>query len=107
MVEIAKRRIRERAEAAGSVELDLGDDTAPTAAARLTLQHAYSRFVYDALVGIYQRLGFDQAVTDRVIRDLVVARVIEPASKLDTIRIHTYCDITPKCCQLLPPPASA
>lgn len=89
MVEIAKRRIRESAEAAGSVELDLGDDTAPTVASQLTLQRAYSRFLYDTLAGVYERLGFDQAVNDGVFRDLVIARVIEPASKLDTIRILT------------------
>lgn len=87
MVEIAKRRIRERAEAAGSVEFDLGDDIAPSVASQLTLQRAYSRFLYDTLAGVYERLGFVQAVNDGVFRDLVIARVIEPASKLDTIRI--------------------
>jgi len=87
MVELAKQRIRERRGAAGSAEFDLGDDTAPTVASRLTLQRAHSRFLYDALAGVYETLGFEAAVSDSVFRDLVVARVIEPASKLDTIRI--------------------
>lgn len=86
MVEIAKERIREHARSAGSVEFDLGDQT-PTAASRLVLQRAYSRFLYDTLAGVYGRLGFDAAVSDGVFRDLVIARVIEPSSKLDTIRI--------------------
>ena len=36
---------------------------------------------------MYERLGFAEAVNDDVFRDLVIARVIEPSSKLDTIRI--------------------
>ncbi|QIM16198.1 hypothetical protein G7067_06820 [Leucobacter insecticola] len=86
MVQTAKTRVRERAQAAGETELQIDTPTDPVVP-RITMQHSYSRLLYDTLVGLYDRLGFTDAVTDRVFRDLVVARLIEPASKLDTIRI--------------------
>lgn len=51
------------------------------------MQHSSSRLLYDTLASLYDPLGFTDAVNDRVFRDLVIARIIEPASKLDTIRI--------------------
>ena len=49
---------------------------------------SYSSVLWDALAGVYDRLGFDTATeNDRVFKQLVVARVIEPTSKLDTIRV--------------------
>ena len=45
-----------------------------------------SRVLYDALVGVFTDLGFD-AVGDAVFRDLVVARIVEPTSILDTGRV--------------------
>ena len=42
--------------------------------------------LYDALAGIYARLGFD-AVSDEVFRDLVIARIVEPTSLLDVDRV--------------------
>ena len=45
-----------------------------------------SRVLYDALVGVFTDLGFD-AVGDEVFRDLVVARIVEPTSILDTGRV--------------------
>ena len=44
-----------------------------------------SRLLFQALDGIYDDLGFD-ALGDDVFRDLVLARVIEPTSILDTSR---------------------
>lgn len=87
LIEIARERIRERARQAGQVELDLGLDAAP-AASRTVLRRSYSRLLFETLVGVYGRLGFAAATGDDVVfRDLVVARIIEPSSKLDTIRI--------------------
>ncbi len=43
--------------------------------------------LYDALAGIYANLGFDDAVSDEVFRDLVIARVVEPTSLLDVDRV--------------------
>ena len=45
-----------------------------------------SRVLFDALAGVFADLGFD-AVGDEVFRDLVIARVVEPTSLLDTARV--------------------
>jgi hypothetical protein len=45
-----------------------------------------SVLVYDGLAGVYAGLGFD-AVGDEVFRDLVIARIVEPTSLLDTDRV--------------------
>jgi Transposase DDE domain len=42
--------------------------------------------LFDALAGVYDGLGFD-ALGDEVFRDLVIARVVEPTSLLDTGRV--------------------
>jgi len=42
----------------------------------------------DALMGVYDVLGLGAAVGgDEVFRDLVPGRIIEPASKLDSLRV--------------------
>ncbi|MGV9799585.1 IS1634 family transposase, partial [Mycobacterium sp. NPDC003449] len=45
-----------------------------------------SRLLYDLLGHVYDWLGFD-AVGDAVFRDLVIARIVEPTSKLDASRV--------------------
>lgn len=45
-----------------------------------------SRLLYDVLGGVHDWLGFD-AVADPVFRDLVIARIVEPTSKLDSLRV--------------------
>jgi Transposase DDE domain len=45
-----------------------------------------SRLLYDVLGAVYDWLGFD-AVEDPVFRDLVIARIVEPTSKIDSLRI--------------------
>ena len=47
---------------------------------------ATSRLLYDVLGHVYDWLGFD-AVGDAVFRDLVIARIVEPTSKLDASRV--------------------
>jgi len=47
-----------------------------------------ARVLFEALAGLYSVLGFD-AVGDEVFRDLVIARVVEPTSLLDTARVLT------------------
>jgi len=47
---------------------------------------AASLFLYQTLQGVYRRLMFNQ-LNDVVFEQLVIARLIEPSSKLDTIRI--------------------
>ena len=47
-----------------------------------------SRLLYEAIGRTYDGLGFD-AVGDEVFRDLVIARIVEPTSKLDSLRVLT------------------
>ncbi len=46
----------------------------------------HSRLLYDVLSAVYDWLGF-VAVADPVFRDLVIARIAGPASKLDSLRV--------------------
>ena len=45
-----------------------------------------SRLLYGVLGAVYDWLGFD-VVDDPVFRDLVIARIVEPTSKLDSARV--------------------
>jgi transposase len=47
-----------------------------------------SRLLFDALAGIYSGLGFD-VLGDETFRDLVIARIVEPTSLLDSGRVLT------------------
>jgi hypothetical protein len=47
-----------------------------------------SRLLYEAIGAVYDGLGFD-AVGDAVFKDLVIARIVEPTSKLDSARVLT------------------
>lgn len=47
---------------------------------------ATSRLLYDVLGHVYDWLGFD-TVGDAVFRDLVIARIVEPTSKVDASRV--------------------
>src|ERR1700746_453524 len=47
-----------------------------------------SRLLFDALAGVYAGLGFS-VVEDETFRDLVIARIVEPTSILDTGRVLT------------------
>ncbi len=50
--------------------------------------------LFDALAGVFADLGFD-AVDDAVFRDLVLARIVEPTSLLDSGRVLTDMGRTP------------
>ena len=54
----------------------------------------FSRVLYDALAAVYSDLGFD-ALGDVVFQDLVIARVVEPTSILDTARVLTDLGVRP------------
>ncbi|WP_062521702.1 IS1634 family transposase [Demequina silvatica] len=53
-----------------------------------------SRLLFDVLARVYASLGFD-AVDDDVFRDLVISRIVEPTSLLDTGRVLTDLGRTP------------
>ena len=74
--------------AQGQGVLDLGLDSVASSG---PLEVVSSRMghLWDALCRAYYVLGFDQAARgDAVFRDLVLARVIEATSKLDSLRGH-------------------
>jgi hypothetical protein len=52
----------------------------------MVLESTYSAVLWNVLSDVYSSLGFD-AVDDDIFKELVLARIIEPTSKLDTIRV--------------------
>jgi len=100
---VARQRL-----AAGQGELDLG---LGASAARRSSGSGSSRaagsgaveivasqmgVLWDALMRAYQVLGFDVATGgDEVFRDLVLARIVEPTSKLDSLRVLEEAGIAP------------
>jgi Transposase DDE domain len=76
--------------AAGQGEFDLGLDVVGAAGAPLEITSSRAGHLWDALCRAYDRLGFDAAAGgDAVFRDLVLARIVEPTSKLDSLRVLT------------------
>jgi hypothetical protein len=85
-VELLKAAARQRL-AAGQGELDLGLGTA-AAGGPLPITSSRMGHLLDALAHGYRVLGFDGATGgDAVFRQLVLARIIEPTSKLDSGRV--------------------
>jgi transposase/CYTH domain-containing protein len=54
--------------------------------ASVTIKRGYKRFLFNALGKIYDQLNFDK-LRDNIFKDLVIARIIEPTSKLDSVRV--------------------
>ncbi len=73
--------------AAGQLHLDLGI-AAADGVGPLPITSARMAVLWDVLADVYVELGFgDAAHGDNVFRDLVLARIIEPTSKLDSLRV--------------------
>ena len=95
-LEALKAAARQRL-AEGQAELDLGLDAAispvagqASAPSGRPLEITSSRMgrLWDGLGAAYDQLGFARAVgRDEVFRQLVLARIIEPTSKLDSLRV--------------------
>jgi len=67
------------------------DDMLPFQAAQRAVsgpvvEHTASEVLWRVVTNAYRQLGFDQ-VDDEVFTSLVAARIIEPTSKLDTVRV--------------------
>ena len=85
-LELLKAAARQRL-AAGQGELDLGLGTG-AAVGPLPITASRMGCLLDALSRAYDVLGLDQASGgDEVFRDLVLSRIIEPVSKLDSLRV--------------------
>jgi len=64
-------------------QLDLfGDNKEP----ELYLERSFSGLLWDALDRQYRHMGFE-CIQDDTFKQLILARIIEPTSKLDTIRV--------------------
>jgi hypothetical protein len=68
----------------GQGELDVGG---PRPAGRLVAAASRSARLWEALETAWRAVGFDRAVPDEVFKGLALGRVVEPTSKLDTIRV--------------------
>jgi Transposase DDE domain len=70
--------------------LDLGLNTAGSDGEPLEILSSRSGHLWDGLCRAYGVLGFDRVLGgDEVLRDLVLARIIEPTSKIDAERVLT------------------
>jgi len=91
-LELLKTVARQRL-AAGQPVLDLGLEATDPAAkgaggGPLPITASRMEHLLDALTHTYRVLGFDRAAGgDEVFADLVAARIIEPVSKLDSLRV--------------------
>ena len=84
-VEVLKAVARQRLHA-GQDTFDFGDGR--PAGATLPILSKRSQLLWDVLGLAYARLGFDAVCgQDEVFKALVLARLIEPTSKLDSIRV--------------------
>ena len=76
--------------AAGQGELDLGlggqGERRPVGRP-LTSTGSQMRHLWEALNLAYEAVGLAGAAADEVFRDLVLARIVEPTSKVDSIRV--------------------
>jgi len=91
-LEVLKAAARQRL-AAGQGELDLGLEVTEPArrgagGGPLPITSARMGHLHDALAHAYRVLGFEDATGgDEVFGQLVLARIIEPVSKLDSLRV--------------------
>jgi hypothetical protein len=99
-LELLKAVARQRL-AAGQEELDLGlERTEPArrgaGGGPLPITSTRMEHLWQALSRGYDELGFGRAAGgDEVFRQLVLARIIEPVSKLDSLRVLEEAGITP------------
>jgi len=88
---VARQRL-----AAGQGELDLRLVAPPEAGGALPITASRMGHLWEALSQAYEALGFDVAADgDEVFRQLVLARIIEPTSKLDSLRVLEEAGIAP------------
>jgi DDE family transposase len=94
-VEALKAAARQRL-AEGQGALDLGLNTTGADGEPLEIVASKASQLWDGLCRAYQALGFDTATGgDEVLRDLVLARIIEPTSKADSLRVLSEAGVEP------------
>ena len=94
-VEALKAAARQRL-AEGQGTFDLGLNTAGSDGEPLEIVSSKASHLWDGLFRAYQALGFTVATGgDEVFRDLVLARIIEPTSKQDSLRVLAETGVEP------------
>ena len=94
-VEALKAAARQRL-MQGQGEFDLGLDPAEIASGPLEIVSSRPAHLWEALCRAYQVLGLDRAARgDDVFRDLALARIIEPTSKADSLRVLAEAGVEP------------
>lgn len=73
---------------AGQLSLFQNDSTLDDPSSKIVLRRSYSGLLYRVLDSQYQELGFDD-LEDAHFKYLCIARLVEPVSKLDSIRVLT------------------
>ena len=82
--------------AAGQLELDLGLGPGGRGGGPLPIRSSRMGTCWDALQRGYRVLGLEDAAGgDEVFRDQVLARIIEPVSKLDSLRVLEEAGVAP------------
>jgi hypothetical protein len=96
-LELLKAAARQRlASGQGELDLDLASAQQPGRGGALPIMSSRMQHLWDALAHGYEVLGFEQAAGgDEVFRQLVLARIIEPTSKLDSLRVLEEVGIDP------------
>jgi hypothetical protein len=79
---VAQQRLHRNQDMLDLDDGQLGDEEAPILASQ-------ARHLWETLRTAYRALGLDRACGEEVFAQLVLARVIEPTSKLDSIRVLT------------------
>ena len=81
--------------AAGQTELDLGLPGG-VESGTLPITSSHMTHLWDGLCSAYRVLGFESVTKgDSVFRDLLLARIIEPTSKIDAERVLTEVGVEP------------
>jgi Transposase DDE domain len=88
-LELLLHAARERLHAGQqTLELEVSAPDAAAGSGQPVVEATSSLILWDALAGLYDALGFS-AIRDEAFRALVLGRIIEPTSKVDTIRVLT------------------
>lgn len=77
LLEIARKQLQ-------ADQLELFPEAKPSL--RVGIQKSFSGLLWNTLREQYSRLGFDQ-LNDEVFKALCIARIVEPTSKLDSLRV--------------------
>jgi len=88
LVQVGRRKIEE---GQGVLDLGLRPEQDPNVA---IIQTRTSRLLIDAVTTAWRDLGFD-VITDEAFFQLVLARVVEPTSMLDSVRVLAELGLTP------------